>query len=331
MQQVCSWGSRMENAYVLKLSDSKFKDLFLCFCGIAECQPLHYFGPSVRPNYVIHVILEGKGVYQADGKKYELQAGQAFVVEPEVLTFYQADEKEPWTYFWIGFGGTRAKEYLNDAGLGGGNLTFQTDQGKELKKIVLGMLNVKEWTVSNQYLLQSYLYQFFAVLTRDAMAGEKEESMESAYIRHAIRYIRNHYAKDLKVTDIANDICVDRSYLYKLFKKALQMSPKEFIMQFRISKSKELLTVTKLSIEEIASSCGYQDFRVFSKVFKKDTGVSPSAYRREHWQNNRQERLQGEKNLEDWLNEKHLNTFRKQKYLTGGAGTAYNKGQQSEE
>lgn len=54
----------MENSYVLQLSDSKFKDLMLCFCGYAQCSSRHYFGPAARPNYLIHYILSGKGVYQ---------------------------------------------------------------------------------------------------------------------------------------------------------------------------------------------------------------------------------------------------------------------------
>ena len=50
----------MEDAYVLQLSDRKFSDLYLCYCGYAKCEPLHSFGPAVRSNYLIHYILEGK-------------------------------------------------------------------------------------------------------------------------------------------------------------------------------------------------------------------------------------------------------------------------------
>ena len=66
----------------------------LCFCGYAQCSSRHYFGPAARPNYLIHYILSGKGVYQVGEKRYELQAGQGFLIEPEVLTFYQADNDD---------------------------------------------------------------------------------------------------------------------------------------------------------------------------------------------------------------------------------------------
>lgn len=51
----------MENSYVLHLSDHNFNDLYLCLCGYSKCEPLHSFGPAVRPNYILHYILEGKG------------------------------------------------------------------------------------------------------------------------------------------------------------------------------------------------------------------------------------------------------------------------------
>ena len=49
----------MENSYVLHLSDHNFNDLYLCLCGYSKCEPLHSFGPAVRPNYILHYILEG--------------------------------------------------------------------------------------------------------------------------------------------------------------------------------------------------------------------------------------------------------------------------------
>lgn len=123
----------MENAYVLELSESKFKDLYICSCGYAKCEPLHGYGPAVRPNYLIHYILGGKGIYRVGERKYQLGAGEGFLVEPEVLTYYQADVEEPWSYLWIGFSGKYAKEYLEDLGLNSRQLTFHSSQGKEIK------------------------------------------------------------------------------------------------------------------------------------------------------------------------------------------------------
>ena len=81
----------MEDSYVLQLLKPKFKDFHLCFCGFAECKPLHSYGPAARPNYILHYVMKGKGIYQVGETKYQLKEGQAFLIEPESLTFYQAD------------------------------------------------------------------------------------------------------------------------------------------------------------------------------------------------------------------------------------------------
>ena len=50
----------MEDSYVLQLLKPKFKDFHLSFCGYAECEPLHSYGPASRPNYILHYVMKGK-------------------------------------------------------------------------------------------------------------------------------------------------------------------------------------------------------------------------------------------------------------------------------
>lgn len=270
----------MEDSYVLQLSEPKFKDFYLCHCGYAKCGPLHNYGPAARPNYIIHYILEGKGSYQINGHKYTLSQGQGFLIEPDTITFYQADNADPWTYLWIGFGGTKAPGLIRDIGLNSGQLTFQSPYGNELKQIVLDILKHTRTTTSNLYYLQGKLCEFFSVLTRDiSLEDQPEIAVKNNYVQEAITFIRCNYSRGISVTDIATHLNVNRSYLYTLFKNELDMSPKDFLTRFCISRAKEQLTLTDLSIETIALSCGYHDALVFSKAFKSQLGLTPTEYR----------------------------------------------------
>ncbi len=156
----------MEDSYVLQLLKPKFKDFHLCFCGFAECKPLHSYGPAARPNYILHYVMKGKGIYQVGETKYQLKEGQAFLIEPESLTFYQADKTDPWSYLWVGFGGTEAQRFVRDLGLNSRQLTCECEYGEELKEIVFEMLHHTRSTAENLYYLQGKLYQFFSVLAR---------------------------------------------------------------------------------------------------------------------------------------------------------------------
>ncbi len=99
------------------------------------------------------------------------------------------------------------------------------------------------------------------------------------YIRKAIEYIEYNYIDDIKVTDIANFIGINRSYLFTIFKKNLNISPQEFLLKYRMEKAYILLNNGKLSISDVARSVGYKDPLGFSKIFKKINGISPKVYR----------------------------------------------------
>ncbi len=271
----------MEDAHVLQLTCSKFQDLYLSFCGVSECEPCHSFGPAVRPNYILHYILSGKGIYRVGERTYRLKEGQGFLIEPEAVTFYQADEKEPWTYLWVGFAGVQAEMFLQDIGLNSNQHVFQSGYGEQLKRIVSDMLRNDTFSQTHQYHLQSLLYEFFEVLTRDVrMEAVAEENRDSAYVKKAVVFIQNNYFRGIGVADIAEHVGVSRSYLYKIFVDNLRANPKEFLTRLRLVRAKELLELTELSVEGVAMSCGYQNALVFCKAFKQEVGMPPSHYRK---------------------------------------------------
>ena len=275
----------MEDSYVLQLLEPKFKEFHLCFCGFAQCEPLHSYGPASRPNYIIHYIMDGKGIYQVGEKKYKLSKGQGFLIEPEELTFYQADQEEPWSYLWVGVGGTGAKKFIQDIGLNSQQRIFRCADGEKLNEIVMDMMKRTRSTVSDLYYLQGKLYELFSVLAADVVIEElMEENKENRYIQEAVTYIRNHYAAGLTVEELAGYLGVNRSYFYTLFKNKLQLSPKEFLTKFRISRAREQLILTEESVENIAVACGYHSTLVFTKNFKQETGMTPTEFRKTSWQ-----------------------------------------------
>lgn len=299
------WRNRMEDAYVLQLLEPKFKEFHLLFCGYAECEPLHSYGPATRPNYIIHYVMGGKGIYQVGEKKYHISKGQIFLIEPESLTFYQADKEEPWTYLWVGFGGTEAKSFIQDVGLNSRQLVCQCEGGEELKEIVFSMLKHTKSTTENLYYLQGRLFDFFSVLAREITLRQfEDDTTESMYVQEAIDYIKNNYSQGITVNDIADYLALNRSYLYTVFKKSLNISPKAFLTKFRISRAKEQLTLTDFSIEYIAHSCGYKSALNFEKAFKQETGGTPSKYRKENRKTTKERLLRVQKELEEYGDKK---------------------------
>ena len=225
----------MEEARTLLLSERGFSDLYLCYCGQSRCMPLHNYGPAVRPNYIIHYITEGKGCFYAGGNRYELEAGQGFLIVPGQQTFYQADKEEPWTYLWVGFDGRNVEHYLKEIGLTSEKPVYRCENGKVLQEIVGEMLEKQKASFSGQLFLEGLLYRFFAALSENIeMPALSRQESENLYVKRAMEFIRNNYFEDIKVTDIADYVCVNRSYLYTLFQKGLHMSPSRYLAEVRM-------------------------------------------------------------------------------------------------
>ena len=107
----------MEKAFKLDFINDKTGSLYVNCCGCSQTEALHSFGPASKPHYLIHYVLSGKGHFRFHDKEYRLEAGYGFLIQPNELAFYQADAKDPWSYLWVGFAGSRAEEYLHSMGL----------------------------------------------------------------------------------------------------------------------------------------------------------------------------------------------------------------------
>ena len=290
----------MDDYVLLRPGERRFKDLYLCFCGYEECEALHNFGPAVRPNYIIHCVLEGEGVFHAKNRTWHLGPGDGFLIEPEVRTFYQADVKNPWKYVWIGFDGRIVTNLLRELGLGGENLTFHTKETEMLKEVVFQMLQHYQFSLQDDLMLESLLYRFFSVLMGDI---QKKSSVQAGndnrYVIGAVEYIRNNYSEHVTVADLARYVGIHRSYLSTLFKRETGMAPQQYLSNFRLTMAAEMLSSTHYPIETVALSCGYQDPLVFSKAFKQKYNITPVKYRQREVQNagkkleSAQTRLQG--------------------------------------
>ncbi|WP_106769194.1 AraC family transcriptional regulator [Paenibacillus faecalis] len=261
-------------------------ELSLLFFGREECSARHSWGPGLRDSYIIHYIHSGRGTFTIHNHTYQLHAGQGFLIPPEVLVYYCANEQEPWTYSWFGFRGLHAKSLLQQSRLTARHPIFQIvckDKSGTEREPVTGFETFYEELMaarekrSRDVLSLSILYRLMAELIENSPEepDSKPEVSKEAYIRQAIQFIENNYSQRISVMDIARFVGLDRTYLSGLFKSQLGLSLQAFLLEYRMNRAKELLQNKELSISDISRSVGYIDPFLFSKMFKKVTGLSP--------------------------------------------------------
>ncbi|MDO4312560.1 MAG: AraC family transcriptional regulator [Eubacteriales bacterium] len=277
----------MRNYLFSVFQDERFMDLTIYQYGYEKCEPLHSFGPYVRNNYLFHYVISGRGTLNANDEKdhtthYKIRAGSGFLIEPGYVNTYYADSKEPWEYVWVEFGGLRAKECVELAGLSHRAPVYHPsapEYGEIIQEKMLTM--VKSQNASSMEMIGN-LYLFLDSLIKYSSSARKTQggNLSEFYVREAVMYIEHNYANNITVEEIARKCQLDRSYFGKVFKKVVGQSPQEFLIQYRMAKAADALIIGDESVGDIGASVGYPNLLHFSRAFKGVYGIPPSEYRK---------------------------------------------------
>ena len=246
--------------YQCILKNRHFVDLNPILFGEEACAPRHSFGPRTRDYTLIHFVTKGHGTYTVNGVNHRVGPGEAFIICPDIVTTYSADSKDPWSYYWVGFGGELSKKFRELPPV----VTYRTNWAKEITHLE------RDWSTI-EYHVASKLFLMYA----EWFAESREKN---DYIRSVKDYVNAKYVESISVEEIAAQLNLDRRYISRVFKKKTGQSIQEYIIGVRIEKAKKLLDQGS-AVYEAAQLCGYDDVCNFSKMFKKQTNISPGKWK----------------------------------------------------
>ena len=234
------------------LTDLQFDE-----CGIQQFEPYQVYQYTVYQPYIIHWIASGKGSLEVDNHCYPLTANQGFILRRGQQVKYYADGKEPWRNYWIGFSGQRLEDFLQFTQLADAHCIQFQDEG-QCQAIIQDIChyNLSQTQDANAFywqMMKVFDFLYHAHLELVSLSAPRQQS-NSSPAEVAAAYIYANYARPITVESIARYIGMSRS-------------------------ARQLLVESQDSIKPIAASVGYSDQLVFSKIFKKTFGLSPSDYR----------------------------------------------------
>jgi signal transduction histidine kinase/AraC-like DNA-binding protein/ABC-type sugar transport system substrate-binding protein len=119
-------------------------------------------------------------------------------------------------------------------------------------------------------------------LTHVEMALERNRELSQQaqqLVRQAMAYIHEHYAEPISRTDLAEHVALSEDYLTACFRREVGVTPITYINRFRVNQAQHLLLDTDKTITEIARDVGFSDSGYFSRVFRREVGLSPTGYR----------------------------------------------------
>jgi len=152
-------------------------------------------------------------------------------------------------------------------------LTARALNEADMARLNRGVVSVLEKGVLS---VDETLARVASVLTRVDRLGSATRRL----VRKAMAYLHEHYAEPLSREQVARYVGASESYLANCFHQELGLSPMTYLNRYRIKQARALLEVGELNVTEVALSVGFSDSAYFGRVFQREVGVSPGAYRR---------------------------------------------------
>lgn len=251
------------------------QDVRLLQYGEQECDSKYGYGPCIRNFYFIHYVYKGKGHLNLEGKRYEINAGQYFLICPGQIAYYEADTEDPWVYRWFEISGVLCKNMMETAGFSK-DTPVLTDKNGRIGDAVLELIKLQN---ADFPALLGKLWEILHAMTEGRKNGTRDDIREN-YVQKCDTYIRMNLHKKLRVTELAEYAGIDRSYLCRLFKEQNGYSPQQYILKLKMEAAAQHLEKKELTVKEVALCVGYDDPLEFSKQFHHQFQESPTQWRK---------------------------------------------------
>lgn len=257
--------------------------LYVTDIGAYPAAPFHYVNRDVGIAQVVAIgCLSGLGEVELDGTVHRILPGHVLLIPPDTPHVYKADTEDPWSIFWIHFGGQLVDSVLATLDVDRGRpLVFVPDIGK-LKATfedVYACLNF-HYSDSGLLAMSGELLRLISHIQLLRGRSEPHHQTADAKIIETMEFMAEHVNMPIKLKDLAAHSGHSVSYFSKLFKQRTGQSPQNYFIQLKVEKACQLLDQTDMSIIEIAAQVGYDDPYYFSRLFKKIQGQSPAYYRK---------------------------------------------------
>lgn len=230
--------------------------------GYQKCEKGHSFGPALRTHWLLHYVVSGRGYFKIENREYNVSAGSVFVIPPFVETYYQSDMNDPWEYTWVGFTSNEDLKVFED------DLIYLPAAAYIFEEMKL----CKKMTAGRTEFLCAKIWQLISMIL------ESKEGKIS-YVDEALNIIASEFDTNISIQDIVDRIGLERTYFSNLFKKEVGISPKKYLLKFRMEHAADLIKNRGYSVSVTALSVGYSDVYTFSKIFKQYYGVAPSHFK----------------------------------------------------
>jgi len=253
------------------LAETNIEHATLQFCErFDERSRIWNFSKHSHPFFELIFFLEGRANIDAGDESVDVLGFDALIYPPGLEHAEHLDlrHRQEIICLWADTGPTRSFGHA---------IKLMDERGtlRELFEMAYAEFTANRPCSSD--LISCYLQAIF-LQVRQHFAEPSREA--NTLVERSLGFIHEHYARDFDIEELASQVAVSPSYLFRLFKKKMNVTPMHYRNVVRIDKAKLLLADPALAVDAVAERVGFEDPKYFARVFRDHTGSSPSVYRR---------------------------------------------------
>lgn len=276
------------NSGYLNNSRLDFKDyskpLVVGSCGtyrLKKRPKLPTFWAKGRRDYQILYVASGKAHFWFNGIEEIVDSGHMVLYKPKEVqkyVYYVEDHPE---VFWIHFTGYDVKNILEYHGISLNQHVFYSGTLPEYKMLFRKIIReLQQCEYGYEDYIASSFNNILLLVSRQQQNGENYTVTIPEEIEMAVSYFNENYNTKISVAQYAESLHISTNWFIRNFKQHMKMSPAQYLLSLRMVNAQSLLENTDYSVGEIAEIVGYDNQLYFSRVFKKEYGISPAQYRK---------------------------------------------------
>ena len=217
------------------------------------------------PYYDFSFILEGSMVYYADGMKIQLQKNDAIFLPPETIRMREPVQN---TVHFVSF---------NFTAMDGVTFPFPPYMPDCINGNIRRLVSLyPPIHLSNFYYSKEKCINMLNYILLE-LAELSELTSNNKHVIKILHYIEEHITENLTLRTISAQMNLSREYTSYIFKKEMGKTLTAYVNERKLLLAKELIADGSMTLTDIASYLGYENYNYFSRIFKNNLGITPIA------------------------------------------------------
>ena len=279
-----SQSSSVRSFRILYTPSSFARTSLLHLQEIGSLQAIHQH-TSTRTNltsFLCFVVLSGTGSLTYEGMTYELSVGDCVFIDCR-KAYSHSTSDNLWSLQWCHFYSPSLPAVYEKYKERGGRPVFHPDDLTPFTSLLTDLYNLAS---SSDYIrdmrINEKLGSLLTLLMEQSWHPESvivsRKRMELVAVKE---YLDEHYTEKIMLEELAEKFFINKFYLSKIFKETYGTTVNNYLISKRITRAKQLLRFTDMTVDEIGVAVGMADANYFSRMFRKVEGISPREYRKQ--------------------------------------------------